>query len=83
MATRNPARVLPDPVGAAMRVSVPWAMSGQPCSWGREGPSGKRRANQVATAGWNPSSPPEPAGSVEDWVELCVEGIRPHFIISV
>ena len=56
MATRKPARVLPEPVGAAIRVSVPWAMSGQPCSWGAEGPAGKRRANQVATAGWNPSS---------------------------
>ncbi len=51
MATRKPARVLPDPVGAAMRVSVPPAMSGQPCSWGSEGPSGKRPANHAATAG--------------------------------
>ncbi len=32
MATRKPARVLPEPVGAAMRVSVPEAMRGQPCS---------------------------------------------------
>src|SRR5580700_4063830 len=55
MATRNPVRVFPDPVGEAIRVSPPWRMSGQPSAWGGVGPPGKRRANQEATAGWNPS----------------------------
>ena len=55
MATRKPVRVLPEPVGAAMRVSPPERMSGQPSTWGGVGPSGKRLANQAATAGWNPS----------------------------
>src|SRR5918998_6715582 len=56
MPTRKPASVLPDPVGAAMSVSRPAAMCAQPCAWAGVGPSPKRRANQVATAGWNPLS---------------------------
>src|SRR5580658_1274571 len=55
MATRKPVRVLPEPVGAAMRVSWPERMGGQPSTWGGVGPSGKRLANQAAMAGWNPS----------------------------
>ena len=65
MATRNPASVLPDPVGAAIRVSRPAAINGQPRAWGSVGPSGKRRRNQAATAGWSvartgygPAGPP-------------------------
>src|SRR5207244_8834511 len=61
MATRKPARVLPDPGGAEIRVSWPEAMRGQPRAWGSVGPSGKRRRNQVATAGWN--APRAPWGS--------------------
>ena len=56
MATRKPASVLPEPVGAATSVLWPAAMSGQPASCGGVGPSGNRRRNQVATAGWNESS---------------------------
>ncbi len=51
MATRNPARVLPEPVGAAIRVSSPAEMSGHPLAWGLVGPSGNRRRNHSATAG--------------------------------
>ncbi len=54
MATRKPVRVLPDPVGAAIRVSTPDRMRGHPSAWGAVGPSGKRRANQEAMAGWKP-----------------------------
>ena len=50
-ATRNPASVLPEPVGAAIRVSRPGAISGQPPVCGAVGPSGKRRRNHSATAG--------------------------------
>src|ERR1700722_2254746 len=53
MATRNPVRVLPLPVGDATRTSDPWAMCGQAASWGAVGPWGNRPANQAATAGWN------------------------------
>ena len=51
MAIRKPERVLPEPVGAAISVSVPLAMRGQPCACGSVGPSGNVRANHVATAG--------------------------------
>jgi len=47
---------LPDPVGAAIRVSPPARMRGHPSAWGAVGPSGKRRANQEAMAGWKPAS---------------------------
>ena len=57
IATRKPASVLPEPVGAAIRVSTPDAMSGHPSAWGSEGPSGKRRSNQVRTAGWKSARP--------------------------
>ena len=57
MATRNPASVLPDPVGAAISVSRPAAMSGQPWAWGSVGPSGNRRRNHSATTGWKPKRP--------------------------
>src|SRR5580704_3759354 len=56
MATRNPVSVLPEPVGEATRTSSPLAMWGQAAVWGGVGPSGKRRANQLATAGWNSDS---------------------------
>ena len=51
MQTRNPASVLPDPVGAAMSVSFPAAIWGQPSDWAGVGPSGKRCSNQALTAG--------------------------------
>ena len=54
MQTRKPASVLPDPVGAAISVSEPAAMWGHPSAWGGVGPSGKRRRNHSATAGWKP-----------------------------
>ena len=53
MATRNPVRVLPVPVGDATRTSLPAAMWGHAATWGGVGPSGNRRANHAATAGWN------------------------------
>src|SRR6516165_3797903 len=56
MATRNPVRVLPEPVGEATSTSRPWAMWGQAPVWGGVGPAGKRRVNQLATAGWNSDS---------------------------
>ncbi len=56
MHTRKPASVLPEPVGAAMSVSVPDAMCGQPSRCGGVGPSGKRRRNHSPTAGWKPST---------------------------
>ena len=64
MATRNPASVLPEPVGAAINVSRPAAISGQPRACGSVGPSGKRRRNHSATAGWNPVAVP-PAGGAK------------------
>src|SRR5918994_4674563 len=57
MATRKPASVLPEPVGAAMSASKPAAMSGHPWACGSVGPSGNRRSNHVRTAGWKSASP--------------------------
>jgi hypothetical protein len=65
MATRNPARVFPEPVGAAISVSAPEAINGQPWAWGSVGPSGKRRPNHSATAGWNPARTPAAGASVD------------------
>src|SRR2546425_2546501 len=56
MHTRKAARVFPEPVGAAISVSRPAAISRQPPVWGAVGPSGKVRSNHVRTAGWNVSS---------------------------
>src|ERR1700677_2991570 len=58
MATRKPVRVLPDPVGEATRTSLPAAMWGHAADCGGVGPAGKRRANQLATAGWKSVSGP-------------------------
>ena len=56
MPTRNAASVLPEPVGAAISVSSPAAIAGQPSACGSVGPSGNRRPNQVRIAGWKPAS---------------------------
>ena len=56
MATRNPVSVLPEPVGEATSTSSPFAMWGQAAVCGGVGPVGKRRANQLATAGWKSDS---------------------------
>ena len=40
----------------AMGNSRPEAISGHPRTWGWVGPSGNRRANHVATAGWKAPS---------------------------
>src|SRR5580692_2246977 len=56
MATRNPVNVLPDPVGEATSTSRPAAIAGQAPDCGGVGPAGKRRANQLATAGWKRDS---------------------------
>ena len=52
---RNAVRVLPEPVGAATRVSRPPAMAGQAATCASVG-AGKLRANHAATAGWKPAS---------------------------
>src|SRR5919112_629320 len=54
MAERNAARVLPDPVGAAISVCRCFLISGHARSCGSVG-AGKLRANQRATAGWKSS----------------------------
>ena len=51
MATRNPVRVLPVPVGEATSTSPPSAIRGQAARWGSVGPPGKRPRNHPATAG--------------------------------
>jgi hypothetical protein len=51
MQTRNAASVFPDPVGAAISVWFPAAISRQPPACGTVGPSGNLRANQLRTAG--------------------------------
>ena len=48
IATRKPVSVLPDPVGAAMRVLTPDRMWGHPSSCGSEGPRGNCLMNQAA-----------------------------------
>src|SRR5437773_11463057 len=65
MAARNPASVLPEPVGAQTSVCRPATIAGQPPVWASVGPSGNRRSNQTRTAGWNRSripGAPETAG---------------------
>ena len=57
MPTRKAASVLPEPVGAAISVSSPAAIEGQPRACGSVGPSGKRRSNHVRIAGWKSASP--------------------------
>ena len=37
MQVRKAVSVLPDPVGAAIRVCRPWAMAGQPAAWASVG----------------------------------------------
>ena len=56
MQTRNAASVLPDPVGAAINVWRPAAISCHPAACGSVGPAGNRPSNQARTAGWNDSS---------------------------
>src|SRR5215218_6145431 len=66
MAARNPARVLPEPVGAQTSVCWPATIAGQPPAWASVGPSGNRRSNHTRIAGWNRSripGTPETAGA--------------------
>src|SRR6185369_8469202 len=51
IAERNAARVLPEPVGAAISVCRCFLISGHACVCDTVG-AGKLRANQRATAGW-------------------------------
>ena len=60
MQTRNAASVLPDPVGAAISVCLPAAISCHPAACGSVGPAGNLRPNQARTAGWNESSTRSP-----------------------
>src|SRR5581483_5828059 len=55
MQARNAASVLPDPVGAEIRVVRPARMCGQPCSWGSVGVP-NRRTNHSLTSGCAHSS---------------------------
>ena len=55
MAQRNAAKVLPEPVGARIRLWWPSAMAGQPCACAGVA-SGKEVSNQARTAGENGSS---------------------------
>jgi hypothetical protein len=55
MHTRKAASVFPEPVGAAISVCRPAAISRQPPACGSVGPAGNRRANQLLIAGWNES----------------------------
>ena len=55
MPHRNAVSVLPDPVGARMRVWAPEEMAGQPCTWAAVG-SGNVDANHSRTAGEKRSS---------------------------
>src|SRR5262245_36426018 len=57
MDQRNAARVFPDPVGAAIRVSSPRAIAGQPCTWASVGVP-KRSRNQTSTRGENETTGP-------------------------
>src|SRR5262249_13367225 len=64
MQTRKAASVLPVPVGAAISVSRPCAIAGQPCACASVGPPGKRRSNQARTAGWKEASASMAAANV-------------------
>src|SRR6202041_1383403 len=55
MQARNAASVLPDPVGAEIKVVRPARMCGQPCSCGSVGVP-KRCTNHSATRGWAQAS---------------------------
>jgi hypothetical protein len=55
MAARKAARVLPEPVGAAISVWRRAWMEGQPAAWGAVG-SPCVRESHAATAGWNTAS---------------------------
>src|SRR4030095_5686536 len=57
IAERKPARVLPEPVGAATSTFFPACTSGQPSRWGGVG-SPSRVRNQVSTAGWKEGGDP-------------------------
>jgi hypothetical protein len=65
MAARKAASVLPDPVGAAMRVWRPALIAGHASACAAVG-SAKLSANQFATAGWNSASTaPDRRGAAE------------------
>jgi hypothetical protein len=55
MAQRNAASVLPEPVGAWMRVCAPEAMAGQPWAWAAVGPA-NAELNQSLVASEKPAS---------------------------
>ena len=65
MAARKAASVLPDPVGAAMRVWRPALIAGHASACAAVGPA-KVSANQLATAGWNSvSTAPDCRGAAD------------------
>src|SRR3954468_38908 len=80
MAARNPARVLPEPVGAQTNVCRPATIAGQLPAWASVGPSANRRSNHVRTAGWKPSrasARPETAGADAGELTAQVHHTRP------
>src|ERR1700729_2582128 len=72
IAARKAASVLPDPVGAAMRVWRPALIAGQASACAGVGEA-KLSANQFATAGWNSISTP---AEVRDAAELSPAPVR-------
>ena len=73
MPQRNAVSVLPDPVGASIRVCSPAAMAGHPSSWawvgaGNEEPNHARtgsenRSRELMAAAYGAPPTPEPAGA--------------------
>src|ERR1700722_18925770 len=72
IAARKAASVLPDPVGAAMRVWRPALVAGQASACAGVGEA-KLSANQFATAGWNRVSTPVDG---QDAAELSLAPVR-------
>src|SRR5579884_3788234 len=62
MAARKAARVLPEPVGAAISTCRPACIAGHASACAAVG-AAKRDANQSATAGWKPASAASRAGA--------------------
>ena len=81
MVLRKAERVLPEPVGAAMRVSRPRRMAGQPLAWGGVTVS-KREVNQRFTAGWNVSSTVLVLRGVRA-IRGAFDGVRPFYAAQV
>ena len=69
--------VLPEPVGEATSTLLPAAMWGQAADCGGVGPAGKRRENQLATAGWKSDSGPVDSGRASGTLLFHQEVVTP------